>query len=141
MATKKRKRRYIPPANEVKHLDEGGDGGRSRDTHVRTIQASKPASGGARGAGTNTLEEPSIRRTIKRLPIYFALIFALQFYLVGVDKPDYDTVQRAIAAGTQAGIVTLAFSPFMHIMDRWTYNRLQRKAAESAAPRKPGTRA
>ena len=142
MATKKRKRRYIPPANEVKHLDEGSDvNPRVRDTHVRTIHASKPGSGApARGARTNQLEEPSIRRTLKRLPIYFVLIFALQYYMAGFEKVVPDAPDRARIAAQSAGIVTLAFAPFMHIMDRWTYNRLQKRAAASGSARKPGTK-
>jgi hypothetical protein len=36
-------------------------------------------------------------------------------------------MELLIAAAATAGLVTLIFAPFMHMMDRMAYNRYQRK--------------
>ena len=127
---KRRKRAYIPPANEVA-------GRKDRSTQVsrtRTVHAKGAA--GNRSARVQGYPEPSLQRTAKRLPVYFVMIFLLQFYLVDV-KGDMTTADRAIGAAVAAGLVTVAFAPFMHLMDKWTYSRAQKRLG-AAAPRTKG---
>ncbi len=121
MAAKKaRKRAYIPPSNEVLNRRE-----HSGPRVQRTVKSS------GRGAARQQYEypKPSLQRTLKRLPIYFVLIFGLQYFFVG-QQGDYDTAQRMVAAGTSALFVTVLFAPFMHIMDKFAYNRYLQKTGQ-----------
>ena len=74
--------------------------------------------------------KPTLQRTLKRLPIYFLLIFALQFFFTKT-KGDVSTVDRVLVAATLAAVVTVIFAPFMHMMDRFAYNRYQKRVANS----------
>lgn len=116
---KSRKRAYIPPSHEVVNRKE-------RTSTTRTAAPSRSARGGQRG-GAYQYPEPSLKRTAKRLPIYFFLIFALQFYLLKDASEGRSTAQIALFAAAQAGIVTLIFAPFMHMMDRLGYNRWRKR--------------
>jgi hypothetical protein len=130
MAAKKaRKRAYIPPANEIVNR---------REPSARpTTRPSRPAASATRG-GQRTRQQqeypvPSVRRTLRRLPIYFVLIFALQYFFTGQGK-DIDTQQRLVVAAGSAAFVTVIFAPFMHVMDKFAYNRyLKRTGAQPPA--------
>lgn len=129
MAAKKaRKRAYIPPSAEVVNR-------RERTTTSRTLRTSAPRA--ARGGTGSRVEQayptPSIGRTLKRLPIYFVLIFALQFYLLGTGKKPIGGSERLLFAAAQAGVVTLCFAPFMHVMDRFAYNRHLKRTGQQPA--------
>lgn len=120
MAAKKaRKRAYIPPSSEVVNKRE-----RTETTRTHRATASRPASGGAGARGVYEYPKPSLGRTLRRLPVYFLLILALQYYL---NPQKLDGGDRWIASAMAAGIVTLIFAPFMHVMDRFAYNRYQRR--------------
>jgi hypothetical protein len=125
MSTKKtRKRAYIPPSQEVVNR-------RERDTTSRTIKASSPAKGGAgsRAAGRSQYApaKPSFTRTAKRLPIYFLLIFALQFWQYNKDHASSSLLQTTGVAALIALGVTIVFAPFMHAMDKVAYNRFLKR--------------
>jgi hypothetical protein len=120
MATKKtRKRAYIPPSHEVVNRRE-----RSENTTTRHATRANSAN-----RSSLAVPPPSWRRTARKLPIYFLLIFALQYFMLA--EANYAPAQRLGIAAMQAGLVTLAFAPFMHMMDRFAYNRyLKRSGAK-----------
>ena len=123
MATKKtRKRAYIPPSQEVANRRE----------RVAGHASVRPGSRAATGRNGTPYPVPSLRRTLRRLPIYFGLIFALQFYLLGTGK-ELSAGERLQYAALQAGLVTLCFAPFMHMMDRFAYNRFLKRGGQSPA--------
>jgi hypothetical protein len=113
MASRKpRKRAYTPPQNEVSNKRQ----------HA-------PRSKSARGGGTRNSyqpQPPSWRRTLRRLPIYFIIIFGLQYFVLK-SAEDLSKNERLLQALGTAAIVTLAFAPFMHLMDRMSYNRWAKK--------------
>ena len=119
MAAKKaRKRAYIPPSSEVVNRKE-----RSASSRVHRTTAAR---GGAQ-RGQYVYPQPSLKRTLKRLPVYFVLIFALQYFFAGQD-PKFDTTnERLVFAAGSAAFVTVLFAPFMHVMDRFAYNRYLRR--------------
>ena len=128
MAAKKaRKRAYIPPSSEVVNRREttsrakpsGGAGGR--------------ASGRTNARGEYVYPTPSLQRTAKRLPVYFVLIFALQYYLLGTGSKPVDGSDRLVFALGQAALVTVFFAPFMHVMDRVAYNRYLKRSGQAPA--------
>ncbi|MCW2921512.1 MAG: hypothetical protein JWL76_1386 [Thermoleophilia bacterium] len=125
MAAKKaRKRAYIPPTVEVVNRKE-------RTTSAPRVQRTQAARGGKAGARAQyEYPKPSFRRTAKRLPIYFVLIFALQYWFAGQDSRGFDTQERLIFAAGSAAFVTALFAPFMHIMDKFAYNRYLRKTGQ-----------
>jgi hypothetical protein len=130
MAAKKtRKRAYIPPANEVVNRRE----------RTAPSRAQRTAQRGARGSQAYQYPTPGLRRTLRRLPIYFLLIFALQYFLVGQEQRDMETSQRLMFAATTSAFVTILFAPFMHVMDRWAYNRYMRRTGQQPQQAKQPT--
>lgn len=126
MAAKKaRKRAYIPPSSEVVNK-------RERSETTRTHRSSAPRSQGRGARGPVAYPSPSLGRTMKRLPIYFVMILALQYYL---NPQKLDGSERLLASAAAAGIVTLIFAPFMHMMDRLAYNRYLKRSGQAAAPK------
>lgn len=126
MAAKKaRKRAYIPPTSEVVNRRERTETTR---THRSTATA-RPQ----RGARTPyEYPVPSWRRTLKRLPVYFILIFFMQWYLLGREgKVSGD--DRIVAALGFAALITVCFAPFMHMMDRMAYNRHLKRTGKHAS--------
>jgi len=137
-AKKSRKRAYIPPNSEVVNR-------RERTTTTSTRSPARSSRGGGGGGRGNARAEaranyeyptPSLQRTAKRLPIYFVLIFALQFYLLGTGKDALQGGDRLQYAAIQSGVVTLVFAPFMHMMDRLAYSRYLKRSGRTA-PVKP----
>jgi hypothetical protein len=125
MATKKpRKREYNPPSHEVVNKKETGP----------RVQRSAPPKGRAGGAGAGARAgqvrlppEPSIKRTMKRLPVYFVILLALQYFLIDEEAAkDYSQLERVAISALYALLVTVAFAPFMYWMERWSY-RMQMK--------------
>ncbi len=129
MAAKKaRKRAYIPPSAEVVNRKE-------RTTSAPRVQRTQATRGGAGGArGQYVYPQPSLKRTLKRLPVYFVLIFALQYFFAGQDARGLDTQERLIFAAGSAAFVTVIFAPFMHIMDKFAYNRYLRRTGQQPKP-------
>lgn len=122
MAAKKaRKRAYIPPSNEVVNR-------RERAAAAPRVDRTQRAAQQQRGGKAFVPPKPSIGRTLKRLPLYFVLIFALQYWFAGQNAKDADTMQRLLIASSSAAFVTIMFAPFMHVMDRFAYNRHLRRA-------------
>jgi hypothetical protein len=130
MADKKtRKRAYIPPTSEVVNRKER-----------TTVTSSRPARGAAsapRGANNPrsanyVYPTPSFKRTAKRLPIYFLLIFALQYWQYG-SHDDVNATSRTLMALGTAAAITLVFAPFMHWMDKLSYNRWLKRSGKTAA--------
>lgn len=132
MAEKKaRKRAYIPPSSEVVNRKER-----------TTVQSTRPARGAARGvtprAGTGNprsanyvYPEPSLKRTARRLPIYFVMIFLLQYFTT--DSKGMSDVQRILVPlGVSAGI-TIVFAPIMHWMDKASYKRWLKRTGRAEA--------
>lgn len=125
MAAKKaRKRAYIPPSHEVTNRRERTETTR---THRSTTSAA-PRGGAGRAREQQEYPTPSWGRTFRRLPIYMALIFFMQFYLLGKEN-DMATGQRFLAAAGFAVVITIVFAPFMHAMDRMAYNRHLKRTA------------
>lgn len=127
MAAKKaRKRAYIPPSHEVINR-------RERDETTHTRSAPRQSRDTARGAARAAYEypQPTIRRTLRRLPLYFVLIFGLQYFLSREDA----TSARLLQAAAQAAIVTIAFAPLMHVMDRFAYNRWLKRSGKAPQTR------
>lgn len=124
MASKKRRKRaYIPPANEVVNQRERSNG----QARVQKTTAKS----NARGARTQPqYPVPSLARTARRLPIYFVMIFALQYWVIGSEQPDLATGQRLMQSGMIAAFITVLFAPFMHIMDKWAYTRYLRRTGQ-----------
>ena len=129
MAAKKaRKRAYIPPSAEVVNRKE-------RTTSAPRVQRTQATRGGARGSnGQYVYPQPSLKRTLKRLPVYFVLIFALQYWFAGQDARGFDTQERLMFAAGSAAFVTVLFAPFMHIMDKFAYNRYLRRTGQQPQP-------
>lgn len=123
MAAKKaRKRAYIPPSSEVVNRRE-----RTQTTRTQRVpSAQRPGGGG--GRGQYEPPTPSLNRTLRRLPIYFAMIFALQYWLLSRDAKGPEGTDLLLAAAATAAFVTLVFAPFMHMMDRLAWNRFQKRA-------------
>lgn len=133
MAAKKtRKRAYIPPSAEVVNRRERTETIR---THHSSATRAQRGAAGARGA--YVYPTPSWKRTAKRLPVYFLLIFAMQYFLLG-QEGNIDGSARVIAAAGFAFVITLCFAPFMHMMDRFAYNRYVKKSG--GAQQKPGAK-
>jgi hypothetical protein len=128
MAEKKtRKRAYIPPSHEVVNRKE------HTTSTARSRPAGRPASGANNPRSANYVyPTPSLKRTLKRLPVYFLLIFALQVWLLGNDKKGISTADRVLFAAAQAAIVTIVFAPFMHWMDKLSYNRWLKRSGKAA---------
>ena len=128
MAAKKtRKRAYIPPSHEVVNRRERAEGTTSTRPAPRTTRGAHRSS-----RAEYEYPEPSIRRTLKRLPIYFVLIFAMQSYLRYLDDKDAALGSILAWAAVQGAIVTIVFAPFMHMMDRFAYNRHQKRRPAAA---------
>lgn len=129
MAAKKaRKRAYIPPSSEVVKRKE-------RTTSSPRVQRTQATRGGAASArGQYVYPQPSLKRTLKRLPVYFVLIFALQYWFAGQDARGFDTQERLVFAAGSAAFVTVLFAPFMHVMDKFAYNRYQRRTGQQQPP-------
>lgn len=119
-AKKIRKRAYIPPSNEVQNRKE----------RVVSKTERRPSNNSRANFVPPT---PSIKRTAKRLPIYFVMVLALQFYLLNRAEPSRSNLDLLLFAGAQSAIVTLVLAPFMHLMDKTAYNRwLKRQTASKA---------
>jgi len=125
MAAKKaRKRAYIPPTSEVVNRRE-----RTETTRPHRASANARPQRGPRAP--HAYPVPSWRRTLKRLPVYFALIFFMQYYLLGREGK-IDGNDRILAALGFAGLITVCFAPFMHMMDRFAYNRHLKRSGNGA---------
>jgi hypothetical protein len=134
MAAKKaRKRAYIPPSNEVVNRRERPAASSRVDRNQRAAMSQR----GAGGRQAYAYPKPSLQRTLKRLPIYFVLIFALQYFFAGQNAKDADTAQRLLIAVSSAAFVTILFAPFMHVMDRFAYNRYLRRTGQQPDDAKP----
>ena len=124
MASRKpRKREYVPPTHEV--LNKKDVAPRKRG------EGPQPGPRGAaagRPRGYRVPPPPSWRRTLRRLPIYFLLLFALQYFLVdGKAAQDLTTGQRVGLSALYALVVTIVFAPFMYWMERWSYGVQMRR--------------
>jgi hypothetical protein len=86
-----------------------------------------PQSGSRRG---RVPQPPSWERAAKRSVILGAAIFAL-FYILG-SKNGGHTLPTALLLG---GVYTLLFIPFTYVVDRFSYNRYQRRSGEQPAKR------
>jgi hypothetical protein len=122
-AKKQRKRAYNPPTPEVVNPRE-----RTESTRTHRTTATAPRAGRAQARGQQEYPTPSWGRTLRRLPIYMALIFFMQFYLLGKED-GMDTGKRLVAAAGFAIVITIVFAPFMHAMDRMAYNRHLKRTA------------
>lgn len=130
MATKKpRKREYIPPVHEVLN---------KKESTPRAARGGAATSRGRSGGGARQHRvppEPSLRRTLRRLPVYFAILLALQYFLVDEEAAKkLSTWQRLNLSAMYAAVVTLAFAPFMYWMEKWSY-RMQMKRLQRDKPK------
>ena len=127
MAAKKaRKRAYIPPSSEVVNK-------RERVAPTPRAQRSQAQRNQRAGSSAYVYPTPSFKRTAKRLPIYFVLIFALQYWFAGQDARGFDTQERITFALGSAAFVTVLFAPFMHVMDKFAYNRYLKRTGTQPA--------
>jgi hypothetical protein len=86
-----------------------------------------PQSGSRRG---RVPPPPSWERAAKRSVILGAAIFAL-FYILGAKNGGH-SLPTALLLG---GVYTLLFIPFTYMVDRFSYNRWQRRSGEQATKR------
>lgn len=121
---KPRKRAYIPPASEVTSR-------RERTSTTRPARSQPGARGGTPRRGMPGWEHPvpTWGRTLRRLPMYLALMIALQMLIPTESNRGLSLTERVIPAALVAIVVTVAFAPLMHAMDRWSYNRWLRTQA------------
>lgn len=127
-AKKIRKREYIPPSHEVVNRKERTT---SAPRVTKSTRTAAPRGGGARGQ--YEYPQPSWRRTFKRLPIYFLLIFALQYFMPSEAAKNSSDSERLFVAAGLAAVITIVFAPFMHMMDRMAYNRWLKRTGQTKA--------
>lgn len=121
---KAKKTAYIPPAHEIENKRE----------HKPRAQRAQRSS---RGAGRRREPPPpSWRRVLKKLPLYFLLLFALQYSLSGNQYDDNGA--RAFAAAVQAAVVSVAFLPFMYYLERGQYRRWQTRMQRERSHKEDG---
>jgi len=87
------------------------------------------------GRGGRVPPPPSWERAAKRSLILGAVIFAL-FYVLGSKNGGHNI---ASALGL-AGLYTLLFIPFTYFLDRFAYNRFQRRTEQQGQKRQPRKR-
>lgn len=120
---KPRKRAYIPPSHEVVNKREPTE-------QVRTVR--NAPRGGAAGAGGKRefiMEPPTWRRTMRRVPVYMVMIFAMQYFFTKGSSQE-----RLRDAAISAAAITVAFLPMMFLMERWQYTRWLRKTGRVPGP-------
>jgi hypothetical protein len=75
--------------------------------------------------------KPSWRRAVKRASIFGGAIFAL-FLILG-SKSGHHNITSALALGA---VYTLLFIPFTFYIDRFAYNRWERRTGQQRDPKK-----
>jgi hypothetical protein len=129
-ARKPRKRAYIPPPTEVDNRKERASGAGSR--RVGAVKGAGRTSTGAGGRAMYTLPngrkipvppEPSVMRTLKQLPIYFALVVAF-YYFMGPKGTTSDA--RLIGGVSQGAILIVVITPMMLWLDKRRYRQYLR---------------
>jgi hypothetical protein len=112
--------------NELEEPPEGLEPEAERGAGRRNgkpAEASKPRSKAQQQRGGRSLrtpQPPSWRRAARRALILGAVVFAL-FYAGGKGT------HRVYSAARLAALYTLLFVPFTYAVDRFTYNRFQRR--------------
>ena len=116
---KPRKRDYIPPEHEIVNKKE----------KVPTKQRPSANKRGSRDAqGRYVPPAPSIMRTVRRLPVYFLALTALQYFLPPQSAVQGLSQNEQIARAVMMGaLFTLMFAPFIHWMERFSYNRYMKR--------------
>jgi hypothetical protein len=91
-----------------------------------------PKSQAQRGGGSGRIPpQPSWRRAARRSAILGAVIFTL-FYILG-SKNGSQSIASALAL---AALYTALFIPFTYYVDRFSYNRWQRRAEQQGSKRR-----
>jgi hypothetical protein len=88
------------------------------------------------GRAVRVPPQPSWQRAGRRSLILGVVVFAL-FYLVNSKSSSGHRFATALEITV---VYTLLFVPFTYYMDRWTYNRWQRRAEQQRAKRSSGKR-
>lgn len=109
-----------PPEGAATGSPTSGDGGK-RNNGKPTTKA-QPQRGGRAG---RVPPPPSWERAARRSLILGAVIFAL-FFVLGAKNGG----QNIASALGLAGLYTLLFIPFTYFLDRFAYNRFQRRAEQ-----------
>lgn len=120
MPRRRKKSVYIQPPHEVN----------SKRQHVRRATP-------ARQAAKRTpaeLPEPTLRRTARMLPIYFVVMFGLQYLLTGGQGLSGE--QRLANALLIATMVSVIFFPVLHMLEKSRYKRMTKLREGSARPAK-----
>jgi hypothetical protein len=149
MPTRKQRRReakqkrheyeYVYVDAEGNELDEPPEGledeakplARRNGRSAATSDSKKPAQ---RGGRTGRMPQPpSWQRAARRALILGAVVLIL-FYMGGKGS------NRAASALGLAALYTLLFVPFTYVIDRFAYNRWQRRGQEGGATKKPTKR-
>jgi hypothetical protein len=107
-----------PPEEVAAGSSTGGDGAKRNNGKPK----SQPQRGGRAG---RVPSPPSWERAARRSLILGAVIFAL-FFVLGAKNGGHNI---ASALGL-AGLYTLLFIPFTYFLDRFAYNRFQRRAGQ-----------
>ena len=133
MAEKKiRKRAYIPPSSEVVNRKERTTSSSSRPSAGSARQSARSGANNPRSANY-VYPTPSFKRTAKRLPVYFLLIFALQYWQYSGAHDDWSGARIAGTALATAGLIRIVFAPFMHWMDKLSYNRWLKRSGRTSS--------
>lgn len=125
-----------PPEEEL-DSDGGRESRRDGKTAAKSSQKGKPQPQRG-GRGGRMPPAPSLQRSVRRALVLGAVVFAL-FYLTG----GRSGTNRVVGAFLLALVYTLLFIPFTFAIDRFAYNRWQRRQqsggsqkAEKKSPRK-----
>ncbi len=148
MPTRKQRRReakskrhdyeFVYVDDEGNELDEAPEGAeeeskpaRRNGTAAKAAQR-KPAPQRGGRAG-RVPQPPSWQRAAKRAAILGAVVFVL-FYLGGKGG------NRTVDALGLAALYTLLFIPFTYVIDRFAYNRYQRREQQGGGAKRPTKR-
>jgi len=111
MATRKpRKREYIPPVHEVVNKKDA-------------VRTKRPAPAVSRRSPDWRPPEPTWRRTLRRVPVYFVLLFGLNWFMMSGAKTDYTRNEIVTQSLLTAALYAVLFIPILYWMERWTYSK------------------
>jgi hypothetical protein len=115
--------------NELEEPPEGAEVAAA--TEKRDVAKPKAKAAAQSGSRRGRVPPPpSWERAAKRSVILGAAIFAL-FYILGAKNGGH-SLPTALLLG---GVYTLLFIPFTYMVDRFSYNRYQRRSGEHPAKR------
>ncbi len=119
-----RKHEYIQPPSERRSNKQ------RPVRRERTVQTRSAASAAGRRGQRRpmTVPEPSIKRTLRLIALYWVLFLVLQYFLNGSVK-GMSSEQRILNSFAIATLFAVAFAPMLHWMERMRWKRFQRASS------------